>query len=461
MKIRKEDIPVILSILAGGVVAYSDFFAGHIGALVIILIFSLGWIGRKKIKDKIMAQISELAREAKDNIGIADMSKFKELVPSEVLPIVEVLQKLSEKVQEKEIQKIEYETLMEQVKELNSMKKDINKYKEEIDKMRTKMQYLQLIYDVTSKMSSALDINYLSNLIVQTIGEKLDVGNFAILLKENDVLEVKSVWGFSSNLKNLKFSPFEGVSGLAFSTGQVIYIPDTRRDGRYLYWKGEYAEDGSFLSIPLKYRDEVIGLFNFNKPKVGGFSEEEIELLKKIADQAAIAIKNAYLFEEVKNLYSSDPLTGLINRTTMIKKVEELISKNRNFTFALFDVDGLRQINMNFGYDFGDKLIVNIAKIVGSEIRSVDVASRFGGDEFAIVFLGANSKKAMDELKRISQKILNIDERVKISISGGISEFPKDGTNLKEIFESADRKLLFAKKMGGGIVLFDTNEVSV
>lgn len=457
MKLKKEDIPVILSIVLVGVLVYSSLFEGYIESFLAVFIFGLGWLGRKKIKDKVMSHVSELAKEMKENIGIADIGKFKEFVPSEVFPLVDVLERLVEKLQEKEIQKIEYDMLLEQAKEFELVKKEMNSCREKINKMETKINYLQLIYDVTSKMASTLDIDSLSNLIVRSVSEKLGIENFAILLKEKDVLEVKAVWGFSSNLRNVKFSLNEGVSGLAFSTGQVVYIPDTRRDGRYLYWKGEYAEDGSFLSIPLKYRDEVLGLFNFNKSRVGAFSEEEIELLVKLADQAAIAIKNAYLFEEVRNLYSSDPMTGLINRTTMIKKVEELISMKKKFSFVLFDVDGLRQINMRFGYSFGDKLIVNISNVIASEIRSVDIASRFGGDEFAIVFLGANSEKAMDEIKRISQKISSIVEDAKISISGGISEFPKDGKNIREIFESADRKLLLAKKIGGGIILFESD----
>ncbi|GEM_PF-869621 len=457
MRIRKEDIPVILSIVLVGVLVYSSLFEDYIKSFLAVFIFGLGWLGRKRIKDKVMSHVSDLAKEVKENIGIADMSKFREFVPSEVFPLVDVLEKLVEKVQEKEIQKIEYDMLLEQVKEFELVKKEMVSYREKINKMENKINYLQLIYDVTSKMASTLDIDSLSNLIVRSVSEKLGIENFAILLKEKDVLEVKAVWGFSSNLRNVKFSLSEGVSGLAFSTGQVVYIPDTRRDGRYLYWKGEYAEDGSFLSIPLKYRDEVIGLFNFNKPKVGAFSEEEIELLVKLADQAAIAIKNAYLFEEVKNLYSSDPMTGLINRTTMIKKVEELISMKKKFSFVLFDVDGLRQINMRFGYSFGDKLIVGISNVIISEIRAVDIASRFGGDEFAIVFLGADSVKTMDEIKRILQKIRSLGENIEISMSGGISEFPKDGKNIREIFESADRKLLLAKRIGGGIILSEHN----
>lgn len=454
MRFKREDIPVIVSILLGGLVALIEFLSPVVRGLLVISIFGLGWYGRKKIKDKVMKSISELANDVKDNIGIADMSRFRELMPSEVVPLVDILEKLVEMLQEREIQRIEYETLIEQGKELQSMREEINKYKSEMEKMRTKIQCLQVLHEITSKAITNLDVDSLSELIGQAIVEKFDVGNFAIMLREGDFLEVKAAWGFSGNIKNVRFSLNEGVSGLAFTTGQVIYIPDTRRDGRYLHWKGEYAEEGSFLSIPIKYRDEVIGLFNFNRPKIGGFSEEEINLLKRVADYAAVAIKNAYLFEEVKNLYSSDPMTGLVNRTTMIKKVEELISKNRDiFSFVLFDVDNLRQINMNFGYTFGDKIIIGISRVILSEIRAVDVASRFGGDEFAVVLIGANAKKAEEDMKKISEKISTMYGDVRVSVSGGISEFPKDGVTVREIFESSDRRLLAAKRMGGGVIL--------
>ncbi len=469
---RKEDIPVIISALLCGVIAHfvDDITTRTIGVTGAFLI---GWFIRKKIKEKRMGEIGSFFKDVKDNPGYIDTKTIRRKVPIELIPLVDAVEKLLEKVQEYEIQKIEFENIQEKAKELEDVSREVEKLRAEAQSMKSKMNHLQIIHDITAKMVSKLDIDFLFDFITKMVGEKLGVGKFAILIKEGDALVVKATCGFSGNIKGMRFAPTEGVSGLAFSTGETIYIPNTAKDMRYLHWKGEYMEEGSFLSIPIKYGDEVIGLFNFNKSEIGGFSDEEIELLKKVAGQAAIAIKNAQLFKELRNLYGKEPLTGLLNRSSMIEKIEELIKGEKYFSFALFDVDSFRGINLQYGYDTGDRVLYEISEVLKKNVRRTDLISRFGGDEFAIAFIGADKKQAEDEMKKITEIIKNIDindidtkikssgsgisekieARPKLTVSVGISEFPSECRTSKELFEKADRKLLLAKKLGGDRII--------
>ncbi len=455
----KEDIPVIISGIVAGITAYLDI-SDLTRALSVIMIFLAGWYINKRIKEKKLQIIKELTKDISENPAYIDTKSVKEKAPPELISLLESIEKLIKKTQELEIQKTELDYLHQKIKRDEDLLKEHLNCKSEIEKIKNKVEYLKIIYDITSKISSNLDLKILLDSIAKIIGEKLKVEKFAILMKENDFLVVKATYGFPRNIKGLKFALTEGISGLAFSTKETIYIPDTMRDKRYLHWKGEFLEEGSFLSIPIKYRDETIGVFNFNKAKIGGFSPDEIELLEKIAEQSAIAIKNSQFFEEIKKLYETEQSTGLLTRQTMIRKIESFIKNGQKFAFALFDIDEFRSINLKYGYNIGDKAIVEIAKILNQEVREIDLVSRFGGDEFAIVFTGASRTQAIKDMAKISQLIGSITIETKngvipekLRISCGISEFPAEGETPELIFEKADRKLLTAKLSGGGRII--------
>ena len=470
VKITKDDIPVILSIILTGSIVFIDKLGELEKFSLMVAILILGWYIRKLIKEKKMREVKGMLEEIEETVGYTDIGKLREKVPTEIVPMVDTLEKLVEKIQEYEIEKIESETIKEYSKEVERLKDEIKKMKDRMEKAEEKVQYLQIIYEITSKVVSTFEIDSILDFITEMLGEKLGVGKLAVLLKDEqgDTLVVRATYGFGPNIKGMRFSVTEGVSGLAFSTGETIYIPDTRRDRRYLHWKGEYYEEGSFLSIPIKYGDEVIGLLNFNKPEIGGFKDEEIELLSRIADQAAIAIKNAQLFEEVKNMYGKDPLTGLLTRSSMSERIEKLIKENVPFGFFLFDIDNFRNINLWYGYETGDTILGKIADILRRELRKTDIISRFGGDEFAIAIVGGDKKDAQREAKRISELIKEIKinstkkktgvqeksrkDSSHISVSIGVTGFPEEGSSAKEIFEIADRKLLSAKEKGGDTI---------
>jgi diguanylate cyclase (GGDEF)-like protein len=459
MRVGKEDLPVIFSIVLAGIVSILDLAnIFKISAIILVLLF--GWFGRKKIKENEMKKIRDIVQELKETPGFVDVKSLKEKVPLEILPIVDVLSSLVQKVQEYELEKLELENMLKYANpdEFLKLKEKLKEAEEKIEKMRQKVGYLELIYDVMSKIDSSLDMDELLNSLARMLSGKLKVEKFAILIMDENKgeLVVRATYGLPSSIKGLTFAPTEGVTGLAFSTGEKIYIPDTRRDRRYLHWKGEYLEEGSFLSIPLKFGNEILGVLNLNKSQVAGFSDDEIELMEKISSQIAMAIKTSKLINQIRWIYSRDVLTGLFNRNAMMDKVENAISKSENFSFILLDIDDFRNINLEYGYNFGDRVLVEISKILLREFRKIDVISRFGGDEFAIMILGATKDQALKEIQRIMNLMEydGFDEaKIKISFSAGISEFPQECRTSKEVFELADMRLLLAKKNGKGQIV--------
>ena len=460
MRIGKEDLPVIFSIASAGIVSTLDFADLHKLFAVISILIS-GWFIRKKIKENEMKKIESIVQELKETPGFVDIKMLKEKVPMEIIPIVDVLSTLVQKLQEYEIEKLELENIIKYAnpEEFQKIKDKLTKAEEQLRKMNEKVAHLELIYDVMSKIDSSLDLSELLNSLVKLLGERLKIERFAIILRDEktDELVVEATYGLPASIKGIRFAPTEGVTGLAFSTGEKIYIPDTRRDRRYLHWKGEFLEEGSFLSIPLKFGNEVLGVLNLNKSQIAGFNDEEIELMEKISSQIAIAIKNSKLIYQVKWIYSRDVLTGLFNRNAMMDKVDEAITNSETFSFILLDIDDFRNINLEYGYNFGDRVLIEISNILKNNLRKIDVISRFGGDEFAVMLRGSSKEHALREIEKIKNEISNIDLeiRTKISFSAGISEFPSECRSPKEVFELADTRLLMAKKNGKGQIIIE------
>ncbi|MFA5542562.1 MAG: sensor domain-containing diguanylate cyclase [Bacilli bacterium] len=146
-----------------------------------------------------------------------------------------------------------------------------------------------------------------------------------------------------------------------------------------------------------------------------------------------------------------DPLTNLNNRQAVNDKLKEEITKfkedNKNFCLIMLDIDHFKTINDNYGHNFGDQVIVEVSKIMKSQVRDIDMVARYGGEEFMIILTNTDIKTARVVANRIREKIAHNDFAGKtITISGGVSQF--HGETILDFIEHTDSLLYQAKKTG-------------
>ena len=160
-------------------------------------------------------------------------------------------------------------------------------------------------------------------------------------------------------------------------------------------------------------------------------------------------LDNARLFEQVRHLAVSDPLTGLANYRRLLDVLESETDRTdrngRPFSVLLLDLDGLKKINDNFGHLVGSRALCRLADVLRIHCRAVDTAARYGVDEFALVLPESQEDEARRVANRIREVLASDTEQPALSASIGISTYRGDGERIEKLLSEADHDL-YAEK---------------
>jgi len=166
------------------------------------------------------------------------------------------------------------------------------------------------------------------------------------------------------------------------------------------------------------------------------------------------------VLDAVERKAITDRLTGAFNRqhfeATLLRELERAARYSGALSLALLDVDDLKLVNDRHGHLVGDEALRRVAAALQQELRGVDVACRFGGDEFALILPGTDLAGAARVVARIgvaceqsfTETPLAATPPTRVSVSGGIATYRDDGTSEMQLLAAADRALYLAKRRG-------------
>jgi len=216
-------------------------------------------------------------------------------------------------------------------------------------------------------------------------------------------------------------------------------------------------DDGQIPSaiVPLIFRERMIGILQVaaaDPARVWG--ENEILLLRTVANQVAVAVNHANLFAQIQQQALTDSLTGCYNRRSFEMQLDREIQVARRLhqplSLMMLDLDRFKQLNDSAGHDAGDVALRRLADCFRQELRGVDSAARFGGDEFALILPQAQSAGALIVAERLRAGIeeILVPGFGSLSASIGIATFPANGSSRSELVIAADAALYCAKRAG-------------
>lgn len=213
----------------------------------------------------------------------------------------------------------------------------------------------------------------------------------------------------------------------------------------------------SWLGIPLLMRNKVIGLITFDKHEKEFFTDNHIKLGITLASHVAIALENARIYEEVKELAAIDPLTGVHNRRSFFAYAlqQEKFYKRygTEFSIIMLDIDNFKKINDEYGHQPGDKVLISLVTLIKKGLRDSDFLCRYGGEEFVILLPRSDESEAYDIAERIRKsvksnlKIEGVNTIITVSIGCADLRAPEAG-DVDSLILIADKALYYAKNNG-------------
>lgn len=224
-----------------------------------------------------------------------------------------------------------------------------------------------------------------------------------------------------------------------------------------------------YICIPLISHGDVMGLLYLQSNYAEQMDDEyRYELAQNTAENLSLALSSFRLRQALRYQSVRDPLTKLFNRRYMSESLEREIARSRRneqqLTVAMLDMDHFKRFNDTHGHAAGDVVLQTLARYLQSNLRSEDVASRYGGEEFTLVMMDTDRNsilRRVDELRQGVHK-LQVEAHDQLlegfTVSMGLAIYPDHGEAAQELLEAADRALYRAKQQGRDqVCLADTD----
>lgn len=292
-----------------------------------------------------------------------------------------------------------------------------------------------------------------------------------LLLKEDsNELILKAASGFATDPASIgPIQIGEGVSGEAINSGKPIVVHDLRSSGRRPAPAERSYKTDSFISYPIIIGGRKVGVLNVTDKKGGRrFDEIDLSLMDIIGPQMAVALERAEWQEratEFQLMSITDSLTGLPNRRYLEERLAEELNRSKRYdypmSFLMIDIDDFKAYNDKNGHQAGDLAIQITGHCLKAALRSADIPSRYGGEEFCILLPQTGMVEAGAIADRIRQRVNSThyphgkaQPLGRVTVSVGVSTFSQMVNTSENIIAAADRALYQAKSLGKDRVEF-------
>jgi diguanylate cyclase (GGDEF)-like protein len=371
------------------------------------------------------------------------------------------------------------------------------KVSERTIELKKKNEELELLNNVTQKINSTLDLNEVLDLIHDELSKLFYFEGFGVMLVD----ETKN---FLTTIKlEIPSLPKDAINDflsnkipLAFGKGGRVAASVIKKEDYYFEnisldnIKNEVNREAviktgglkSALIIPIILNSESIGAMIFaSYTKNLGYTQSDIQTLKRFVAQASSAIKNSFLHRDLrsalkkldrantklkkqkrllKELSVTDSLTDIKNRRYFDERITEEFEKSIRYSrpiyVILIDIDNFKSVNDTYGHEYGDYVLIEFVNIIRMNVRKSDLFARYGGEEFVIAMFETNiegAKLVAEKIRSAAENHLYIYKNIstKRTVSIGISCFPNpkgEARDVDGVINEADEALYVAKNTG-------------
>lgn len=323
-------------------------------------------------------------------------------------------------------------------------------------KLQNEKVKLEEILGFDERVTSIRNLDRLVDFVVEKASAILQADKCSLMLYDETVEElcIKSAKGLETDvITQTRLKLGDSVAGRVAKEGEGMLVKNIEYDKRFERANAPSYKTRSFMSVPIKFNDRLIGVVNISEKNTGHepFNETDLKVLSAIVRQAAAAIENAKLYRELEYLSVTDPLTNLWNYRCFINSVDEEIQRCKRFanTFSLLmiDADNFKSYNDSYGHLEGDLLLKELGKIFTGHLRTIDKVCRYGGDEFVVLLPNTDIGQAKIAAEKLRAAVERSAFKQKMTVSVGVAEY-RPNLSRFELIMRADRCLYQAKTQG-------------
>jgi diguanylate cyclase (GGDEF)-like protein len=318
----------------------------------------------------------------------------------------------------------------------------------ELDRRREEAEQLEKI---GRALASKLDPDQVLRQVVTAVTEVLHLDGVSVWLRDPDdggrKFHVAAAGGDIALPESLEWEITDELAEVLLDDQKPYVIDNLAGSPLLPEHVATHLSVGSGVGVPLVLNGRVEGVLAAGSRQPRRFDREDVGVLQRLASHASFALGNARLLAKLQNMSLTDPLTNLPNRRRLeihMKHEVAAARRGRPIGVAMFDIDGFKACNDTYGHLAGDQVLQAFAGVLDHEVRAMNLAVRFGGDEFVAVLSDTDLPGVRHFVERVREHVVGDETLSKfgVSVSAGCAVFDEDTMSTAEdVLHAADADL--------------------
>jgi diguanylate cyclase (GGDEF)-like protein len=307
-------------------------------------------------------------------------------------------------------------SMIDQARQLGEAQRELElkaRLSEKTHELSQRLEERAMLFEILRITSSSPELSEVLRLLVERVGQMLRMREVVIFLHDDelDVFAVQATYGFKrvDALRGRSLKIGEGIAGSVGQTLAPHVIEDVSKEEGYLGFWGEAERSGSLAAVPISHRDKLLGVLTVTRPDNEPITDVHLKLLCAIADNAALAIRNAQLFTRMRELSTHDEVTGLANQRHLRSHLEREIDRARRFEkpFALLkiEIDQLHRATEQPDQARLEMALRDVAALLSDSVRKVDTLARTAEGQFTLLLPRSDLREALQAGEKLRKAI--------------------------------------------------------
>jgi diguanylate cyclase (GGDEF)-like protein len=320
---------------------------------------------------------------------------------------------------------------------------------------RRRARYLEFLNNISATAISTSDSSAMLNAISNEIRQNFSFDHIGIGLIDyaQKEIEIRADAGTSATMLGRRVPVDSGIMGRVAHSGEILLL-----QGSGLRDEALLPNARSVLCAPVVHGGTVLGVLNVESTGENAFRQQEVLIVRTLADLLAAALHNAFVFQGMQLQAITDSLTGTKTRRYFLEALQaewkRASRSGRAFSIVMVDLDKFKEVNDSNGHMEGDLVVARVGRVLEQHCRQSNVVARYGGDEFVILMPETTLEQSLILSERLRGWLASDDMLQKRGLTGsfGVATFPMHGDSVEAILQAADAALYAAKRRGGNCV---------